>query len=316
MHKIPKVSLLFGCSMLAAVLTTGDVRAGEAVELRTSLAFTPITLPTAPLERLTYKATSSAMVDGEMLDIGFRPIIRPGDELGGVIFGQLVDASGALMVDETGAPNICNKPDSTTLLRGGDKLFMLNHFECTPGAMYLTELSQNPANGELTAVSTKPIDFSGVSGGVRHCAGMLTPWGTHIGSSEEGYDARAVQADGTLDDEDWETMSAYLGEATPSPYLWGWAPEVAVLNADGDTDVTKHYAMGRLKLELAYVLPDERSVYLSEDSTNSPLGLFIADTPRDLSAGTIYAAKFTQTDNEGWRRRRSPVDQPRPRHQR
>jgi hypothetical protein len=47
---------------------------------------------------------------------------------------------------------------------------------------------------------------------------------------------------------------------------------------------------------MAQIMPDQRTVLGSHDGTNQPLTLFIADKAGDLSAGTLYAAKFEQTD--------------------
>ena len=97
----------------------------------------------------------------------------------------------------------------------------------------------------------------------------------------------------------YKQIAAYLAGKAASPYMWGWVPEVSILNGAGDTRVIKHFAMGRLSTEIAYVLPDERTVFLSEDNTNSPLVMFVADKARDLSAGTLYAAKWTQRGGGG-----------------
>jgi hypothetical protein len=52
--------------------------------------------------------------------------------------------------------------------------------------------------------------------------------------------------------------------------------------------------MGRVALELAYVMPDRRTAYLTDDGTNVGLYLFVADRPGDLSAGALYAACWDQ----------------------
>ena len=46
-------------------------------------------------------------------------------------------------------------------------------------------------------------------------------------------------------------------------------------------------------------MPDERTVLMGDDATNGGLFMFVADRPRDLSAGTLYVAKWTQTDGVG-----------------
>ncbi len=59
-------------------------------------------------------------------------------------------------------PQISNGNDFSSLLPVGDKVFMVSHFEIRPGAMYITELNQDKQTGLLTAVNTKPADFSDV----------------------------------------------------------------------------------------------------------------------------------------------------------
>ncbi len=54
----------------------------------------------------------------------------------------------------------------------------------------------------------------------------------------------------------------------------------------------KHYGLGRISHELVQVMPDNRTVLMGDDATNSGLFMFVADRPKDLSAGTLYVAKF------------------------
>jgi len=55
--------------------------------------------------------------------------------------------------------------------------------------------------------------------------------------------------------------------------------------------------MGRFSHELSYVMPDNKTVYASDDGTNVGLFMFVADQEMDLSAGTLYAAKWIQTSD-------------------
>ncbi len=48
---------------------------------------------------------------------------------------------------------------------------------------------------------------------------------------------------------------------------------------------------------MAEVLPDNKTVYISDDGTNCLMSAFVMDTPKDLSSGTLYAAKFNQTSD-------------------
>ena len=59
-------------------------------------------------------------------------------------------------------------------------------------------------------------------------------------------------------------------------------------------ELKRQYTMGRYSHENAQVMPDNKTVYLSDDGYDTVLYKFIADTPGDLSKGTLYAAKLTQ----------------------
>ena len=63
---------------------------------------------------------------------------------------------------------------------------------------------------------------------------------------------------------------------------------------DGTGTIKKHYCLGRISHELVQVMPDERTVLMGDDATNGGLFMFVADRRRDLSAGTLYVAKWLQ----------------------
>jgi secreted PhoX family phosphatase len=70
--------------------------------------------------------------------------------------------------------------------------------------------------------------------------------------------------------------------------------------------LVKHYATGRLSHETAAIMPDNKTLYMSDDdsaiysdkkyntASGGVLFKFVADTAGDLSAGTLYAAKLVQ----------------------
>ena len=61
---------------------------------------------------------------------------------------------------------------SCCLLLAGDKIFMVCHFEApVPSSMYITELVQDPDNGQLSALWTEAIDWSAYGGIWVPCAG-------------------------------------------------------------------------------------------------------------------------------------------------
>ena len=141
----------------------------------------------------------------------------------------------------------------------------------------------------------------------------MTPWGTHLGSEEYEPDAAKVEAASSVAeleklDEDPTAMAMYFGfdpakddiaafRKVFNPYAYGYITEIAIGDA-GKPSAVKHYAMGRFAHELGKTMPDQKTVYLSDDGTNVGLYRFVADAPGKLDAGTLYAAKWTQTSAE------------------
>lgn len=118
----------------------------------------------------------------------------------------------------------------------------------------------------LQAVS---VNFELVGGTWNNCAGSLTPWGTIL--SAEEYEPRRVQdiPEGMIRD---VNRYGYIVEIDPVTL-----------------HVKKHHAMGRFSHETALVMPDRRTVYLTDDFRGGVLFRFVADRPEDLSSGTLYA---------------------------
>ncbi len=261
--------------------------------------FSPVPVPTTDVQKREILASDSIMIDGKAHDIGFNTILRSGDQLCGNTYGLMYDKNNQPISNKDGSLLISNSNDFASLIKIGSKLFMISHFETRPGGMYITELKQNKETGKLTATNTKPIDFSAFNGLWVPCAGSVTPWNTHLGSEEYPPDASKVDANGHIDSY-YDPMARYVCNDLKAlnPYDYGWVPEVKILNEKGDVKVAKHYAMGRFAHELAYVMPDKKTVYLSDDGTNGVFYKFVADKPEDLSAGTLFAAKWHQTSSE------------------
>jgi uncharacterized protein len=236
--------------------------------------------------------------------------------------GRLYDAFGNPLNDPFGAPLIAETPDGTSLLQipgapsspGGDPtLYLVTHFEYdwllsdgsdaskakgwysrAPMTMNLTTLAQDPSSGALTATDQQNIDFSGVDGLWIPCAASQTPWNTHLGG-EEDYDFfRRDLVDASRTD----MTELYLRNTRQArPYGYGYQVEV-VVRADGSTSVFKHYSMGHASWEKAQVMPDGRTAYLGDDGTNTGLFMYVADKAGQLSAGTLYAARWDQQGDQ------------------
>ena len=251
------------------------------------LTFTGVSAPATDAEKRTITA-SEAVVNGKVFGGTFNTLARSGEDINGTIFGQLVDKHGTVLQSTDGSINVTNSNEHTSLLPVGDKLFSVSQMESTPGAMFLMELDQNAETGALSVKNMKQIDQSGVNGGWVHCAASVTPWTTHLASEEYEPNARNPTTG-------QRSMLEYYDNDTEwNPYYYGWNIEIEV-SEDASTELTKHYAMGRLAFELAYVMPDSKTTYMTDDGTNVGFFMFVADTAGDLSAGTLYSAKWNQT---------------------
>ena len=203
-------------------------------------------------------------------------VLETGDKLNGETFGLLKDRYGNPIIDDE-ENFVCRNsvygsgPDHTTILQKDGKTFMLTQFECGIGAMYLAELGQK-VKGQWIAKSLTFIDQSPEFGGWVHCAGVRSPWGSHLGSEEYEPDAKLPfekNRNGPFALKYWENDGAAV-----SSYYYGWIPEVKLTVDPQGYKYTKHYAMGRFSHELAYVMPDNRTVYLSDDGTNVGFYMF------------------------------------------
>jgi len=268
-----------------------------------SLAFTAVSAPVTDAEKRLISASPKVNVSGTDYTIGYTTLMRSGDVIGTGTWGQLYDVEGSVITNTDGTPFISTAVDHNYFINAFGKLFVLAQFEDTIGVNYITELKQDTKTGLLTAVSTKPIDASQIGGTWTHCAGSNTPWNTALGSEEYETNAAKVSTDkyflelkdyfkvGTIDD--------LL--AVTTPYNFGFITEMTVTGADlgtgtfaSNASIVKHYSMGRLAFELGYVMPNQKTVYMSDDGSYVGFFRYEADKAGDLTSGKLYAAKLTQ----------------------
>ncbi|WP_178862220.1 PhoX family protein [Thiomicrorhabdus cannonii] len=317
------MSLVLSASALTLVGCAGeDVSdsdlANAIADARTfqSIEFTDTAAPSTAEKMATTYTESSAIItytDGttKTFPLTYKKLFGTTSKVGTNAnpAGQLYDMDMNPLEDSLGMPLVAETPDSNSLLKIGDKIYMVSHLEYdwiisdgskapsrAPMGMILTEMQQDSKTGELTAVDQAPISFSNVDGLWIPCFGSQTPWNTHLGS-EEDYDMQynPLSSSYTTTTNAINVMSDMYFNSTKvaNPYHYGFFPEVTV-NEDGSTNVVKHYSMGRGTWEAGKVMPDSRTVYYGDDGTNVALFMYVADEAEDLSAGTLYAGKFSQ----------------------
>ncbi|KAG2425150.1 hypothetical protein HXX76_013904 [Chlamydomonas incerta] len=254
----------------------------------------------------------------------------------GVVLGRNLDATGHPVASyddqlrvNTSKEQISNSPDFSSITSVCDKTFYTTQFEYdNPASMYIQSVEQD-ADGVMSAAAAEEgsedvvasyVDWSSWGGLLTPCAGSLSPWATRIGSEEYEPDARAfaeatsVESIGagatpatfTYDGSNALKMGRLYGlyygngslaqfKELVKPYLYGYITETKI-QYDLSSVPQKHYLLGRVATELALVMPDKRTVYITDDGANVGFYKFIADTPGDLSCGSLYALKVTQTD--------------------
>jgi uncharacterized protein len=141
------------------------------------------------------------------------------------------------------------------------------------------------------------IDFGPVEGTWVNCFGSVSPWKTPLSSEELYFDDTSQWNNPEFEDYNSRaTLVRQLG-CYPNPYDYGFNVEITEPTSHNPAPV-KHLAMGRYSHENSVVMPDEKTVYLSDDGTGGVFFKFVADQPGDLSSGTLYAAKMTQDEGK------------------
>ncbi|WP_435358481.1 alkaline phosphatase PhoX [Haloarchaeobius sp. DFWS5] len=181
--------------------------------------------------------------------------------------------------------------------------YLYTSWEHTTGAVSRLHLRRDgdASTGRWTVLRSENLDMRPISGIWRPCFGTVSPWGTPLFSEEYEPDARKWYQGESYQEAgeppDHELVEQYLGYFG-NPYRYGWVVE-AVDPLASSPRFEKRFALGRFSHENALVLPDRRTVYLTDDVDGDD-GLwgvffkFVADRPGDLTAGTLFAAKLTQ----------------------
>lgn len=236
---------------------------------------------------------------GGYYDINNKPIMDSSKGTARQFFSDCPDGTSLLTVKDAKVDGVKGNPVfavvqfeyTTRDLAGNDMYGKL------PSPIAVLSLDQDPKTGHLSLVKYHNVDMSKAHGLWITCGASLSPWGTHLSSEEYEPDAFG-QGLGT----DMTTMKAYSknvygDETSAKPYNYGHLPEI-IVNKDGTGTAIKHYCLGRISHELIQVMPDNRTALMGDDYTNGGLFMFVADKEKDLSAGTLYVAKYLNELNE------------------
>ena len=229
----------------------------------------------------------------------YQVLTQQGDALDdGTSMGDIMAQDGTTLIKSS------NDPDFNGVVSDGNGgFYVYTNWEDRPGSMSRIQVSGLTDAGYGNITQEGMIDFSGVGGTWVNCFGTVSPWNTPMSAEELYFD----------DTSDWfnpdyeyfsnpQALATYLGYPTdgsgdwPNPYRYGYIVEIgnAADAAVANVSVNKLETMGRFSHENSVVMPDDRTVFLSDDGTGVVFFKFVADVAGDMSAGTLYAAKITQ----------------------
>ena len=299
-----------------------------------SISFAPVALSASDSEKSEMRISPSITVNYEdntsaSYDLTYKVLATMGDTIGTGKIGLMTDINDEPIL-KGGDEDISDGPDGNSLISVGGKHYLVTHMEEAPGELYKTEVKVE--NGIFSAVDTKPVDLSAMGGTIINCASSKTVYGSHLGG-EEDYSLNSIFADlhspfytdcaldGTGNDVEGQAnyfcsyvdkMNQYLGDTNIdknngyngdsfSPYNYGYIVEVQP-QEDGSTKSAKHYVTGKYTPELATMMPDGKTVYMSDDGTAKGFWKFVSDTKIDTFQanweGRLYAAKVSQVSAE------------------
>ena len=221
----------------------------------------------------------------------YQVLLQSGDALseGGV-------AGGIYAADDGNQLLVSKKPDYNAFVPlndDGTRGYLYTAWEDRPAGISQVEIEWDSASSEWDVLNSKMLDLSSINGGWVLCFGSMSPWGSPLFSEELYFDDTEHWNDDSFRyHSDQTKLENYLGHY-PNPYDYGYIVELENATT-AEPDLVRHLAMGRFSHENAEVMPDERTVYLTDDGYDTVLFKFVADTAGDLGAGTLYAAKVDQ----------------------
>ncbi|UUA74063.1 PhoX family protein [Cellvibrio sp. QJXJ] len=228
----------------------------------------------------------------------YQALGREGDIFAGALpfgFGNITTPDGSVSVKQSNNPDFnAYIPDNIS----GSEGYLFSAWEDRPGGVSRLSIAKQN-DGTWRVNDAMNVNFGNVKGTMINCFGTVSPWGTPL-TSEENYEAEntvrwndATYSTGYPNYADVLKIKDYLGGTFPNPYDYGYIVEITQPKTAAPVPV-KHFTMGRYAHENPVIMPDHKTVYLTDDGSNKGFYKFVADVAGDMSAGTLYAAKVMQ----------------------
>jgi len=221
----------------------------------------------------------------------YQVLLQAGDTMdNGTIAGGIYSAHDGQQI------LLSQKPDYNAFIpmnSDGTSGYLYTAWEDRPAGISQVELEWNPSSSEWDVLSKQMLNLSDINGAWVLCFGSVSPWSTPLFSEELYFDdTEDWNNDGYRYHSDQLRLEQYLGHY-PNPYDYGYIIEMEQATST-TPELVRHLTMGRFSHENALVMPDNKTVYLTDDGYETVFFKFEADTAGDLSEGTLYSAKVTQ----------------------
>ncbi len=305
--------------MLSALIVQSVIPKVDGIE------FEELQLPAKQEDFFTVRISPRARIRynngtySKYFNLEYKTLYRTGDtDIYQNTVGAIKDKNGNNILEADGSTRISVQPDGNSIFLRNGKYHLMTHFENYPGVIYTTELEKKE-DGSYNPKHFRFVDFSTIDGSAFLCAASHTAWDTHLAGEEDYifdsyyYDSQVTALFGSgvkllhisrspcssvepWTCEQWSNMRSYTGVdyTQINPYNYGYLLEISAGN-NAVASVTRHYSMGKFTPELAVMMPDNRTAYMSDDGSFSGFYMYVADVAGNLSSGTLYIAKWTQT---------------------
>jgi secreted PhoX family phosphatase len=193
-------------------------------------------------------------------------------------------AGGIYAADDGQELFISQKPDYNAFVplnEEGTQGYVYTAWEDRPAGISQIQINWNSTTSEWDVLNSQMLNLSDINGAWVLCFGSMSPWGTPLFSEELYFDDTEEWNDDSFRyHSDQLLLADYLG-VYPNPYDYGYIVEMGEPEST-NPDLIRQLTMGRFSHENAMVMPDNKTVYLTDDGYDTVLFKYIAKRSGDL----------------------------------
>ncbi|MFN5112553.1 MAG: alkaline phosphatase PhoX, partial [Ignavibacteria bacterium] len=193
------------------------------------------------------------------------------------------------------------------------------------GGMTVFKVKKTPTGDYIVDGTYRNVDFSAVGNTLANCGGISTRNGriwtaeewvqtsnkdinvglvpfegkdTTLGAYGKGAGFATIPGMGITDTNDWTIPAGanYAGRTIKKFQNFNWLVEIDPVQAKA---VRKMYNWGRFEHEGGVIMPDDKTVYLTDDTQPAVFFKFVANQPGNFNEGQLFAYKQSVDGKSG-----------------